>query len=329
MTKVFDTIIVGSGAAGLSAALYGGRYLMKILVVNGSFGGETAIAGTIWNYPGVPGADGFDLMTKMKEQAKEVGTEFVDGKVTEITNDASCYRVMVGDQEFFSKSIIFANGAERKRLGLPNEQELTNKGVHFCVTCDGPLYMGKKVAVVGGGDASVKGVNLLAQYAEKIYLLVRGKSMRAEPINIEEMKKHSDKVEILYETEVKEIVGEKKLDKIILSKPHEGLIDFVIDGLFVEIGAKPDIEVATSLGVELDSLGYIKVGNLMETNVPGIYAAGDAVNFFGQFKQTVTAAAMGAVAVTSVYNYHKIHGNLCEVHFRPSPMEATSLINPT
>ena len=305
MTKVFEIMVVGSGAAGLSAAIYAGRYLMKVLVVNGKFGGETATAGTIWNYPAMPGADGFDLMIKMKEQAKEVGTEFVDGKVTEVKNESGCYTVKVGTEEFFGKSVIFANGAERKRLGLPNEDVLTNKGVHFCVTCDGPLYIGKKVAVVGGGDAAAKGVNLLAQYADKIYLLARGKTLRAEPINIEEMKSHGNKVEILYETEVKEIIGEKRLEKIVLTKSYNGSIDFPLDGLFVEIGAKPDIEMAKSLGVELDEYGYIKVDNFMATNVPGIYAGGDAVNFFGQFKQTVTAAAMGAVAATSAYNYCK------------------------
>ncbi len=137
---IYDIVIIGSGAAGLSAGVYAGRYLMKTLVVVGSFGGETAIAGTIWNYPGVHNADGFELMQTMKTQAKEVGATFIEGKVTSITNENNCYTVHIGEQSFVAKTILFAQGSERRRLGLPNEKELTNKGVHFCVTCDGPMY---------------------------------------------------------------------------------------------------------------------------------------------------------------------------------------------
>src|SRR3989344_3125197 len=215
--KVFDLVIVGSGVAGLSAAIYAGRYLMKVLVAEGVFGGETAVAGTIWNYPGAPSTDGFDLMQTMKTQAKDVGTTFISGKATKVTNDNNCYTIFIGEKEYYAKTILFAQGSERRRLGLPNEKELTNKGIHFCVTCDGPLYGGKTVAMVGGGDASVKGVNLLLQYASKIYLIVRGTQMRAEPINVAEMQKHGQgKVEILFETEVKEIIGTDKLEKIFL-----------------------------------------------------------------------------------------------------------------
>ncbi len=322
---IYDLIIVGSGAAGLSAALYAGRYLMKVLVVEGEFGGETAVAGTLWNYPGVKAADGFNLMDVMKQQAKEVGSDFVMGKVTSVTSDSRCYNVMVGQKQFFAKTILFAQGSERRRLGLPNEKELTNKGVHFCTTCDAPLYGGKTVAMVGGGDASVKGVNLLLNYASKIYFLVRGNQMRAEPINISHMREAGgDKLEILYETQVAAIHGTNNLEGITLSKEFNGSKNLAVDGLFVEIGANPDIALAQSLGVSLDSLGYIAVDNLMQTNVPGVYAAGDAVNHFGSFKQTVTAAACGAVAATSAYNYHKTHGNVCEVHFKPADQARAS-----
>ncbi len=317
--NVYDLVIIGSGAAGLSAAIYAGRYLMKVLVVEGVFGGETAVAGTIWNYPGVKGADGFDLMQTMKEQAKEVGAKFVNGKVSAVINENNCYTVSIGEKQFFTKTVLFAQGSERRRLGLPNEKELTNKGVHFCTTCDGPLYGGKTVAMVGGGDASVKGVNLLLNYASKIYFIVRGSQMRAEPINVSDMQKNGHgKVEILYDTQVEEIHGSALLEKIVISKEHNGSKELVLDGLFVEIGANPDVALAQSVGVTLDGLGYVAVDNFMQTNVSGIYAAGDAVNHFGGFKQTVTAAALGAVAATSAYNYHKKHGNLCEVHWKTS-----------
>lgn len=320
---VYDLVIIGSGAAGLSAAIYAGRYLMKTLVVEGSFGGETATAGTIWNYPGVPEADGFELMNAMKKQGTALGAEIISGKITSVVSEGNCFTVVVDNgKTFFGKTILFANGALRRRLGLVNEANLTGKGVHYCTTCDGPLYIGKTVAMVGGGDASVKGVNLLTQYAKKIYFIVRGKELKAEPINQEEMSKHADKIEILFETEVKEIIGEKYLEKIVLSREHGGAGELKIDGFFIEIGAEPDVAMAKAIDVDLDEHGYIAVDNLMRTNVPGVYAAGDNINIFGRFKQTITAAALGAVAATSAYNYYKTHGNLCEVHWQPAPKEA-------
>ncbi|HEY4493066.1 MAG TPA: FAD-dependent oxidoreductase [Candidatus Paceibacterota bacterium] len=314
---IYDTIIAGSGAAGLSAAIYAGRYLMKTLVVRGNFGGETATAGQIWNYPGAPGADGYDLMKSFEKQAKDSGAEIINGKVTGAKNNSGCFDVEVGPKTYHAKTLIFAQGAERRHLGLAREEELTAKGVHYCVTCDGPLYTGKTVAMVGGGDASVKGILDLAKYVDKLYFIVRAdKLTRPEPVNLEELDKLGDKVITLYSTEVKELVGEGKLEKVILSREFDGSRELVIDGLFVEIGAKPDVFVPTSLGVALDKIGYINVDNLMQTNVPGVYAAGDTVNHFGPFKQTITAAALGAVAATSAYNYYKKHGNLCQTHWK-------------
>ena len=292
---------------------------MKTLVVRGKFGGETATAGQIWNYPGAPCVDGYDLMKNFEKQAKDSGAEIINGKVTGASGNNGCFTVNVGNLEYQASTVIFAQGAERRHLGIAREEELTAKGVHYCVTCDGPLYTGKTVAIVGGGDASIKGILDLAKYVEKIYFIVRApKLTRPEPVNLEALDKLGDKVVRIFETQITELVGESKLEKIILSKEFEGSRELKIDGLFVEIGAKPDVAVPTSLGVALDKLGYIAVNNLMETNVPGIYAAGDTVNHFGPFKQTITAAALGAVAATSAYNYYKKHGNLCHSHSLPS-----------
>lgn len=316
---IYDTIIAGSGAAGLSAAIYAGRYLMKTLVVRGNFGGETATAGQIWNYPGAPGVDGYDLMKSFEKQAKDSGAEIINGKVTATSGKDGCFSVRVGESEYMTNTIIFAQGAERRHLGLAREEELTAKGVHYCVTCDGPLYPGKTVAMVGGGDASIKGILDLAKYVEKIYFIVRAKELtRPEPVNLEALDKLGDKVVRIFETKIEGLVGETKLERLLLSKEFEGSKELKIDALFVEIGAKPDVEVPKSLGVELDKFGYIAVNNLMETNIAGIYAAGDTANHFGPFKQTITAAALGAVAATSAYNYHKIHGNLCQIHWKPA-----------
>lgn len=318
MDTNYDIIIIGSGAAGLSAALYAGRYRTKVLVIAKEFGGETASAGSIENYPGVPAIDGYELMNLMKKQTSALGVEVISAEVTAITRQEHCFEVKTPDAVYQAHGIIFATGAERRRLGLPNEKELTGKGVHYCVTCDGPVYGGKTIAMVGGGDASVKGAVLAAEYVNKLFLIVRGKEVTAEPINLDKMKKLGDKIELILETEVKEIIGKEKLEKIRLSRPFNGLEELTIDGLFVEVGAVPNVALAKTLGVELDERGYIKVDSMMQTNVDGVFAAGDAVNHFGSFKQDITAAAMGAVAATSAYNDRKVHGELCQIHWRPA-----------
>lgn len=309
-----DLIIIGSGAAGLSAGLYAGRYRLKTLVFGGSFGGETSLAGKIENYPGVKAIDGFDLMMIMREQVADLDVEIRDEHVESVSREQHCFLVKTRDKSFECSSVIFALGAERRRLGLPKEKELTAKGVHYCVTCDGPLYRGKSIALVGGGDASIKGINLAAEYVNKIYLIVRGKEITAEPINLDQMKKLGDKVEVLHETSVQEIIGSEKLERVVLSKEYQGSRDLTVDGLFVEIGAVPNVSLAQSLGVSLDEYGYVKTDDMMRTNIDGVFAAGDIVNHFGKFKQDIVAAALGAVAATSAYEHTRTHGELCEHH---------------
>lgn len=315
----YDLIIVGSGAAGLAAALYAGRYKMKTLVIEGEFGGETSTAGVIENYPGAKAIDGYDLMKIMKEQAENTGAAIKAGRAARIeaaqgVNARGCWKVVAEKGEAYeTAAVILAIGSRRRHLNVANEKALTGKGVHYCWTCDGPLYGGKTVAMVGGGDSSVKGVNFLAEYAEKIYLIVRGKEVHAEPINYERMQKHGRKVEVLLETEVKEIVGNDKLEKLALS----GGKDLIVDGMFIEIGFDPDRTFADQLGLELDEKGYMKVDNMMRTKVPGIFAAGDTTAHFGSFKQDITAAAMGAVAATAAYEYYQAHGEVCEFHKKP------------
>ncbi len=302
----YDLIIAGTGAAGLSAALYAGRYRMKTLVIGDSFGGYTSIAGPIENYPGAKKVDGFDLMQVMKEQALEVGAEVIDGRISAIEKTENGFFVTTAKgEQYDGATVIIATGTEHKRLGLPNEVELTSKGVHYCVTCDAPLYMGKTIAVVGGGDTSIKGVNLAAEYAKKIYVIVRGTQLRAEPINLEQLAKQGDKVEVLYETQVAEIVGTDHFEKVILTKPYNGSNELVADGLFVEVGALPRTELVKNLGVELDEKGYIKPHPLRHTKVTGLLAAGDVMDLCHGFEQDITAACMGAVAATSAYEYVK------------------------
>jgi thioredoxin reductase (NADPH) len=317
---MYDLIIIGTGAAGLSAAVYAGRYKLKTLVVGKEFGGETSTAWIISNYPGLPEIDGYELMTRMRDQAKSNGAEVIEGEVTKVEKQGHCISVFANGQEYQSKTLIFAVGTERRKLGLPNEKDLVGKGVHYCVTCDGPLYTGKTIAIVGGGDASVKGTNLAGVYAKKVYLLTREKELHAEPINYDQMKKLGDKVEVIFESQVKEIVPKSTglgLEKIVL-ETNGKVGDLPVDGLFVEIGALPNVSLAQAVGVELDERGYIKVDSFMQTNIDGIFAAGDTTNHFGPFKQDITAAATGAMAATSAFKDLGLHGSeVCEVHAKP------------
>ncbi|MDP3982290.1 MAG: FAD-dependent oxidoreductase [bacterium] len=312
--KHYNLVIVGSGAAGLSAAVYAGRYKLSPLVIEGEFGGETSTAGVIENYPGIPAIEGYELMKTMRKQAEGIGAHFLEGWVQEVQQDGTCFVIKTKKDEVRASSVIFATGAKRRHLNLPNEKELTGKGVHYCWTCDGPLYGGKTVAMVGGGDSSVKGVNFLAEYASSIYLIVRGEEVSAEPVNYERMQKLGDKVKVILETEVKEIVGEKKLEKIVLSREYNGSLELSPDALFVEIGFEPDQTFVQQLGLESDPKGYVKTDSRMATNIPGIFVAGDMTNHFGGFKQDVTASALGSVAATSAYEYIKSNPGICVSH---------------
>ncbi|MCP6726495.1 MAG: FAD-dependent oxidoreductase [Patescibacteria group bacterium] len=302
----YDLLVVGSGAAGLSAAIYAGRYKMRTLVIGAEFGGETATAGLIENYPGFKEIDGYELMKKMKEQAEATGAEVREGRIVEIKKEKEYFKLKTEKgEEFEATTVILALGTNRRHLNIPNEKELTGKGVHYCITCDGPVYNGKTVAMVGGGDSSVKGVNFLADYASKIYFIVMEKELGAEPTNLERMKKLGDKVEVLYETQVKEIKGKDFLKELVLTHPVNGSNILKVDGLFIEIGFDPDVKFAKALGAKIDESGYMKVDFMMRSSIPGLYGAGDAVNMFGTFKQDITAAATGSVAATSAYEYFK------------------------
>ncbi|MBI4128537.1 MAG: FAD-dependent oxidoreductase, partial [Parcubacteria group bacterium] len=311
-----------SGISGLSAGLYAGRYRMKALIVGGDFGGEGTTAGETSNYPGFFKIDGYELMKKVREQVEAVGVPIVEERVSRVERKGHCFMVSAGEETYVTNTILLAVGSKRRTLGLPRENELKGRGVHYCITCDGPLYRNKVVAVVGGGDASVKGINLIAEYVRKVFFVVSGREITAEPINLEQMQKLGDKVTPLLETEAVELIGSDHLEKVRLSKPHHGATELPLDGLFVEIGALPDTERARELGVALDERGYIKTDSMMRTNVDGVFAAGDAVNHFGHFKQYVTAAALGAVAATAAYEDHKIHGDLCQLHALPGRLAA-------
>lgn len=302
-TTTSDIAIIGSGVAGLAAALYGARYELNVVVIGDMIGGVTSKAWTVENYPGFESIDGYDLVIRMKEQVEKLGVEIATDRVTNLQRDPELYTLTLeSGRTIKSKTVIFTMGAARRKLNLPKEEEFAlGKGVHYCTTCDGPLYKSKTIGVVGSGDAAVKGMLLAAQYAQNIHSLVRGDHLKAEPVNLERIQPHIDsgKIVVHYGEEVQELLGTERLSGVKLKSGST----MNLDGLFIEIGAIPEVELAEKLGVKLDDHGYITVNNMMETNVPGSYAAGDTTNFFGHFKQIVTACAMGSVAATSAFKF--------------------------
>jgi thioredoxin reductase (NADPH) len=305
--KQIDVLIAGQGAAAFAAGLYSSRYQVNTLIAGEQFGGETAIGGTIENYPGQPDIDGFDLMMKFKEQVDNLETPTAYSNLKSVTRNGDVFRAVLDDgTELDAISVILAVGRERRKLRLPREEEWTGKGVSYCSTCDAPLYRNKPAAaVVGGGNAAVEGAILLAKYAATVYMIYRrDKLTRPEPILIKILEQ-TENVKVLYSTEVAELLGtdEAGLTGIRLNKPWEGQDELTIDGLFVEAGADPRLEIPNQLGLEINpTTGEVHVDKGLNTSVKGIYAAGDLTDGT-DLKQTITAASQGAIAALSAYQH--------------------------
>ena len=213
-------------------------------------------------------------------------------------------------------------GRERRKLGLEHEEEWTGKGVSFCSTCDAPLHRGNVVAVVGGGDAAIKGAVLLTKYAQKVYVVYRGSRFtRPEPANLRALGEAGN-AETLFETNVVALEGEDSLSSIVLDREHDGSTEIAVHGIFLEIGADPRSELAVQLGVDLNEKDEVVVDRRMGTNVPGVFAAGDLTDASGELKQTITAAAQGALAAATAYEYVTEHNEACKWHAAALPADA-------
>ncbi|MEE9286124.1 MAG: FAD-dependent oxidoreductase [Dehalococcoidia bacterium] len=312
--NIYDVVILGQGVAAFSAGLYAARYRIKPIIVGETFGGETATGGLIENYPGIVAIQGLDLMLQMKEQVEKYDVPVVDGKAFGISKEGDCFVVDTDEGTYRGTTVVLAVGRERRKLGLPKEEELTGRGVSYCSTCDAPLYRGKVAGVVGGGDAAIKGAALISKYADKVYVIYRGeKFVRPEAVNLQKLEE-SPNAEPIFQTTVAELKGQDFLTGVVLDRPHGGSPELELDGVFVEIGADPNVDLATQLGVALTEENEIDVDKLMRTNVAGVFAAGDVTNASGHLKQAITAAAQGAIAATSAYAYVSEHPNACEAH---------------
>jgi len=301
-----DLVIIGTGPAGLSAALYAARYQLKTEIIGQQLGGAMAEAWLVENYPGFPKISGLELAKRMKEQVEALGVKVIEDEVTKLRQEDGFSVFTRSGKVIEARAIILALGTQRRKLNISGESQFLGRGVSYCATCDGPLFRDKKVAVVGGGDSAIKTALLLERYASEVFLLVRGEELKGEPLNIEGVQK-AKKVKIFYQTEVLEIKGNKKLESLVLQKKGQKET-LVVDGLFVEIGSVPAMKLLSDLKIKTNPLGYVIVDENQRTNLPFVYAAGDLTTSFGGFKQILTAAAQGAVAAHAAYqDLSKLH----------------------
>ncbi|MDD5043647.1 MAG: thioredoxin-disulfide reductase [Patescibacteria group bacterium] len=293
---VYDTIIIGSGPAGYTAAIYASRGSLKTLLVDGlQIGGQLIMTTTIENFPGWPeGVLGIELMNKMRQQAERFGTEIKSGEVKEIDFKARPFKVKTGDSEFEGKTIIIATGASARWLGLPEEKRLRNGGVSACATCDGFFTKGKEVAVIGGGDTAMEEANFLTRFADKVTVIHRREELRASKIMVDRAKSNP-KIEFLPNYEVIEILGDKKVEGLRLKNTKTGeLKEFKCAAVFLAIGHQPNVGFLNGK-IELDERGYIKTeSNSTQTNIPGVFAAGDVAD--SRYRQAIIAAGRGCMA---------------------------------
>jgi thioredoxin reductase (NADPH) len=302
---MYDLIIIGSGPAGYTAAIYAARYKLNTLLIGALPGGVMSEAHLVENWPGTNSITGHDLTMNFENHVKYFDVPINYGSVTEVSKQDNIFKITTSSDEIFeSKTILIASGTKKKKLGVVGEAELRGKGVSYCATCDGFFFKNKVVAVVGGNDSAGTAALLLADHAEKIYLIYRGEELRCEDITRERVKKNQ-KIEIIYNTNVTKINGENSVESLDLDKPYNGSEKLEVKGIFIEIGATPLADLAKKLNVELDENEKIKINQHCETNITGAYSAGDiAVGLF-DLRQIITAAASGAIAATSVNKFIK------------------------
>jgi len=287
---------MGAGPSGLSAAIYAARYKLKTLILTKDLGTLTE-AHLVENYPGFKSISGLNLMNKMKEHVLSFKVPIIEEEIKAIKKEKN-FIVHTEKNKYEAKALILALGTKRRRLNLPNEENYLGKGVFYCYTCDGPLMHNKIVAVVGGSDSAAQASLLLSEYAKKIYIIYRKEKLRAEPILIEKIKKNK-KIEFIPNAEVKELKGSKFLSSVVLDNKKE----IKIEGLFVEIGAVPSTTLVKDLKIKTNKFGYIITNELKETNIPGVFAAGDISTT--PLRQAIVGAGDGAIAAFSAYKYCK------------------------
>ena len=303
MSHIYDLIIIGSGPAGLAAAVYAQRAKLDTLVVEKAMvsGGQVLTTYEVDNYPGLPGIGGYDLGIKFREHADRLGARFVEDEVLNIQDGGkgAIKGVVCQGNTYEARSLILATGAVHRKLGVPGEEELAGAGVSYCATCDGAFFRNKVTAVIGGGDVAVEDAIFLARMCSKVYLVHRRNELRAAK-SLQESLLALDNVEVIWDTVADSINGDGMVKSLSVTNVKTGLkTELEVQGVFIAVGISPESRAFEGL-VDMDH-GYIRAGEDTVTSAPGIFAAGDVRT--KPLRQIITAAADGANAITSVERY--------------------------
>jgi len=299
---IYDTIIIGAGPAGFTAAIFTTRREMKTLIIGREVGGQVVWAGEIENYPGFKSIKNYEFIDKFKEQAISCGAELKEAEVQHIEKLSNeNFKVITSKDEFEARTVILAIGLSPRRLAVPGEIEFSGKGVSYCANCDGPLYRGKTVAVIGGGNAAFDAAEVLSKIASKVYLLHRNKEFKAFDSLVSEVS-HRENIEMINDLKVKAITGNQKVEKLVYSINTEELDKEInVDGIFIEIGRIAHTDLVSEF-VDRDDKMQLLVNNRMETKTPGLFAAGDVTNA-SEFKQIPVAIGQATIAALASYKY--------------------------
>src|SRR5699024_10262134 len=299
--RMYDVIIAGAGPAGMTAAVYASRANLDTLMIErGVPGGQMANTEDVENYPGFDRILGPDLSNKMFEHAKKIGAEYAYGDFSEVVAHGVYKIVKAGDKEYKTRTLIIARGGNYKELSISGEEEMTGKGVTYCEVCDGAFFKDRELVVVGGGDSAVEEGMYLTRFASKVTIIHRRDELRAQKI-LQERALDNEKIDFIWDTVVESINGEDKVTSLTLKNRQTGeTTEFPIEGVFVYIGMVPLSEPFKSLGITNEE-GYIPTNQDMETNVPGVFAAGDIRE--KTLRQIVTATGDGSIAAESAQAY--------------------------
>lgn len=302
LDQVLDIVIIGSGPAGMAAGIYAKRAGLSSIIIEktGICGGQVLSTYEVDNYPGLPMKSGFELSEEFRMHAERLGVTVKAATVGKITEQENLKLVVTDEGDFLTRTVILATGADHAHLGVPGEEELAGMGVSYCATCDGAFFRGRTVAVIGGGDVAVEDAIFLARGCEKVYLIHRRDELRAAKILQDALMKLPN-VEILWDSQLKEIHGEDQVDEILVyNKKTQQTDSLSVSGVFMAVGTIPNTALVKGM-VEMDEKGYIVADETCATSVCGIYAAGDVRT--KHLRQIITAAADGANAVTAIEQY--------------------------
>lgn len=299
---MYDVIIIGSGPAGLTAAIYGQRAKLNVLMIEKQpmSGGQILNTYEVDNYPGLPGIGGFDLGTKLRAHADALGMQVVTGDVVSVDFSGKVKQVVTGDGTYESRTVIIATGAQYRKLGVPGEDTLRGMGVSYCATCDGAFFRGKETAVIGGGDVALEDALFLARACSKVYLIHRRDEFRGAKV-LQERVFQTPNIEVIWDTVTESINGSEKVESLQLyNRKKEEHTTLMVSGVFIAVGIQPNSELFRDQ-VAMDEGAYLIAGEECKTDCDGIFAAGDVRT--KQLRQVITAASDGANAITSVERY--------------------------